>query len=88
MHPEINVLALHHRTNSEGLHPEPRHPLLTPRPTLVRESSEGPNCSGSHTPRTSVRVNLLEQKTKPKTTTILNFLPLRAQCVPRKACSL
>ena len=87
MHPEINVLALHHTTNSEGLHPEPRRPLLPLRPMLVLESSEGPNCSGSHTPRTSVRVNLLEQKTEPKTT-ILNFLPLHAQCVPRKACSL
>ena len=88
MHPKINVLALHHTANSEGLHPEPRRPLLTPRPELVQESSEGPNCSGSHTPRTSVRVKLLEQKTKPKATTILNFLPLPVQCAPRKACSL
>lgn len=65
MHPEINVLALHHMANSERLHPEPRGLLLSPRPLLVPESHEGPKCSGDTT-RTSVRVNLLEQKTNSK----------------------
>ena len=70
MQPEINVLALHHTANSERLRPEPRRPLLSPRPSLVPEGHEGPKCSGDRTKcgttRTSVRVNLLEQKTNPK----------------------
>ena len=92
MHPEINVLALHHKANSERLHPEPGRPLLSPRPSLVPESPEGPKCSGDWTKwwhhQDFRQSESIRTKNKPEATSTLSVPPLHVQCAPRKACSL